>query len=52
VNGAAGVVVTVRGHPFAVLAFTVVDARIVEVHGYAEPERVARVAVSVLGPAA
>lgn len=31
VNGAAGVVVTVAGRPFAVMGFTVTEGRIVEI---------------------
>jgi hypothetical protein len=49
VNGAAGVVVTVRGRPFAVLGFTVTDGRIVEIDAIADPDRVRRIAASVLG---
>jgi RNA polymerase sigma-70 factor (ECF subfamily) len=49
VNGAAGVVVTVNGRPFAVLGFTVTDGRIVEIDAIADPERVRRIAVAVLG---
>ena len=48
VNGAAGAVITVRGRPIAILAFTVVDGRIVEIDGIADPERVQRVAAVVL----
>ena len=42
VNGAAGVVVIVRGQPFAVMAFTVSDGRIVEIDVLADPERLNR----------
>jgi RNA polymerase sigma-70 factor (ECF subfamily) len=49
VNGAAGVVVTVRGRPFAVMGFTVADGRIVEIDAIADPERVGRIAAAVLG---
>jgi RNA polymerase sigma factor (sigma-70 family) len=49
VNGAAGVVVTVDGRPFAVLGFTVTDGRIVEIDAIADPERVRRIAAAVLG---
>jgi RNA polymerase sigma factor (sigma-70 family) len=49
VNGAAGVVVTVGGRPFAVLGFTVAEGRIVEVDAIADPERVRRIAAAVLG---
>jgi RNA polymerase sigma-70 factor, ECF subfamily len=48
VNGAAGVVVTVKGRPFAVMGFTVAGGRIVEIDTIADPERVRRVAASVL----
>jgi RNA polymerase sigma factor (sigma-70 family) len=48
VNGAAGVVVTVGGRPFAVLGFTVAEGRIVEVDAIADPERVRRIAAAVL----
>jgi RNA polymerase sigma factor (sigma-70 family) len=48
VNGAAGVVVTVAGRPFAVLGFTVVEGKIVEIDAIADPDRVRRVAAAVL----
>jgi RNA polymerase sigma factor (sigma-70 family) len=48
VNGAAGVVITMRGRPYAVMAFTVTEARIVEIDVVADPERVRRVAAPVL----
>jgi RNA polymerase sigma factor (sigma-70 family) len=49
VNGAAGAVVTVGGRPFAVLGFTVVEGRIVEIDAIADPDRVRRIAAAVLG---
>jgi hypothetical protein len=49
VNGAAGVVVTVGGRPFAVMGFTVAEGRIVEIDAIADPERVRRIAAPVLG---
>ncbi len=49
VNGAAGVVVTVGGRPFAVLGFTVTEGRIVEIDAIADPDRVRRIAASVVG---
>jgi RNA polymerase sigma factor (sigma-70 family) len=49
VNGAAGVVVTVAGRPFAVLGFTVTRGRIVEIDAIADPERVRTIAAAVLG---
>jgi RNA polymerase sigma-70 factor (ECF subfamily) len=48
VNGAAGVVISMRGRPYAVMAFTVTEARIVEIDVVADPERVRRVAAPVL----
>ena len=45
VNGAAGVVVTVRGRPFAVMGFTVVAGKIVAIDAIADPERVRRIVV-------
>jgi RNA polymerase sigma-70 factor (ECF subfamily) len=48
VNGAAGAVVTVGGRPFAVMGFTVSGGRIVEIDAIADPERVRRIAASVL----
>jgi RNA polymerase sigma factor (sigma-70 family) len=50
VNGAAGVVVTVRDRPFAVMGFTVADGRVVEIDAIADPERVRRIAAAVLPP--
>ena len=49
VNGAAGVVVTVRGRPIAVMGFTVAGGRILEIDAIADPDRVARIAAAVLG---
>jgi RNA polymerase sigma factor (sigma-70 family) len=51
VNGSAGVVVTVNGRPFAVLGFTVTQGRIAEIDAIADPDRVRRVAATVLGGA-
>ena len=41
INGAAGVVVTVNGHPFSIISFTVVGGRIVAMDGIADPDRMA-----------
>jgi RNA polymerase sigma-70 factor (ECF subfamily) len=49
VNGAAGVVVTLNGQPHIVMAFTVVDGKVVELDIIADSERVRRVASAVLG---
>jgi RNA polymerase sigma factor (sigma-70 family) len=48
VNAAPGVVVTVRGRPFALMSFTVVEGKIVEIDTIADPERVRRIAAAVL----
>lgn len=48
VNGAAGAVITVGGRPFAVMGFTVNEGKIVEIDAIADPERVRKIAASVL----
>ena len=48
INGVAGVVITVRGRPFAVMGFTVTNRKIVEIDAIADPERVKRIAAAVL----
>ena len=48
VNGAAGLVVFTGDRPYAVLAFTVRNERIVEIDILADPERLARLDFSVL----
>ena len=48
VNGAAGVVVTVGGRPFAVLGFTVAAGKIVAIDAFGDPQRVRRIAAAVL----
>ena len=50
VNGAAGVVITLRGRPVALLGFTVADDKIVEIDAIGDPERVRRLSASVLEP--
>ncbi len=49
VNGAAGVVITRRGRPFVVMAFTVSDGKIMEIDAIGDRERVGRLAAAVLG---
>jgi RNA polymerase sigma factor (sigma-70 family) len=39
VNGAAGVIVSLRGRPMSVIGFTIVDGRIAEIDAIADPER-------------
>jgi RNA polymerase sigma factor (sigma-70 family) len=48
INGAAGVVITLGGQPHGVMAFTVVDDKVVELDIIADPERIRRVASAVL----
>jgi RNA polymerase sigma factor (sigma-70 family) len=48
VNGTVGTVITLNGQPFAVMAFTVVNGKIVEIDGIRDPDRVRRVAAAVL----
>jgi RNA polymerase sigma factor (sigma-70 family) len=44
VNGAAGVVVTMRGRPLTVMSFTVSDGKIVAIDSLADPDRVPLIA--------
>jgi hypothetical protein len=48
VNGAPGVVVTVKGRPYAVVGFTVAEGKILEIDAIADPQRVQRIAAAVL----
>jgi RNA polymerase sigma-70 factor (ECF subfamily) len=48
INGAAGVVITLGGQPHGVMAFTVVNDKVVELDIIADPERIRRVASAVL----
>jgi RNA polymerase sigma-70 factor (ECF subfamily) len=48
VNGVAGVVVAPQGRPFSVMAFTVVDGRIVAIDALSDPERLGRLDLSAL----
>ena len=49
VNGAPGAVVLPGGRPFAVLAFTVADGRIVEIDVLSDPQRLSAIDLSALG---
>jgi RNA polymerase sigma-70 factor (ECF subfamily) len=51
VDGAVGSLITLDGRPFAILAFTVVSDKIVEIYGIRDPDRVRRLAAAVLGEA-
>ncbi|MGC2191610.1 MAG: sigma-70 family RNA polymerase sigma factor [Candidatus Dormiibacterota bacterium] len=48
VNGAAGVILTIRGRPMTVVGFTVADGKIVEIDSIADPARVRRIVAAVL----
>jgi hypothetical protein len=48
VNGAAGVVVTMRGRTVAGIGFTITDGKIAEIDSIADPERVRRIAAAAL----
>ena len=47
VNGAAGVILTMDGHPVTVMGFTVVGGKIAEIDSIADPVRVSRIAATV-----
>ncbi|HET9423172.1 MAG TPA: sigma-70 family RNA polymerase sigma factor [Nocardioides sp.] len=49
VNGAAGVVIMVDGRPVSVMGFTVSGGRIVRIDVMADPERLVRLDLTVLG---
>jgi RNA polymerase sigma factor (sigma-70 family) len=49
INGTAGVVITLDGQPHGIMAFTVVNEKVVELDIIADPERIRRVASAVLG---
>jgi RNA polymerase sigma factor (sigma-70 family) len=49
VNGAAGVLVSLDGRPISLIGFTVANDRIVEIHSIADPERLARLQITVPG---
>ena len=47
VNGAAGAVVAPRGRLFSVMAFTVTDAKIVQIDALLDPERLQRLGLTI-----
>ena len=49
VNGVPGMVTTLNGEPFSVAAITISGGKIVEMDFLADPERLARLDLSVLG---
>jgi len=49
VNGAAGVVVAPRDRPFSVMAFTIAGGKIVAIDVLADPERLSRLDLTVIG---
>jgi RNA polymerase sigma factor (sigma-70 family) len=48
VNGAAGMIVMIKGEPFAVMGFTVVQDKIVEINVVLDPDRLARLDLALL----
>jgi RNA polymerase sigma-70 factor, ECF subfamily len=48
INGAAGAVVTPRGRPFSVMAFTVRNGKITAIDALSDPERMAELDLTVL----
>ena len=48
VNGTVGRVITIGGRPHSVLAFTIADGKIVAIDAIGDPERVSRIAATVL----
>jgi RNA polymerase sigma factor (sigma-70 family) len=48
VNGAAGVVATVRGRPITVISFTVAGGRIAEIDAIADPDRIRRITAAAV----
>jgi RNA polymerase sigma factor (sigma-70 family) len=46
VNGTAGAVTTIDGQPVSVIAFTIVDGKIVEIDALADPERLVQLDLS------
>ena len=49
VNGAAGMVAFLRGEPFSIAAITIRNGRIAEIDFLADPDRIARLDLTVLG---
>jgi RNA polymerase sigma factor (sigma-70 family) len=48
VNGAAGMIITMRGEPVTVMGFTIADGRIAEIDAIADPGRVHRITEGAL----
>jgi RNA polymerase sigma factor (sigma-70 family) len=49
VNGGTGVVVTIAGQPVSVMAFTVIENRVVQIDAVVDPDRLRELDLSVLG---
>jgi len=49
VNGAAGVIVVMRGRPFTIMGFTVREGKIVEIYVVADRARLRQLDLAVLG---
>jgi RNA polymerase sigma-70 factor (ECF subfamily) len=52
INGAAGVVITIKNRPFAIMSFTIADGKIVAIDALADQARVGPLAAGVLDHAA
>jgi RNA polymerase sigma factor (sigma-70 family) len=48
VNGAAGVIITLRGRPVTVMGFTILHGKIAEIDAIADPERLAAITATIL----
>lgn len=51
VNGSAGVVVMRRGQPFAIMGFTVIGSRIVDINVLSDPDRLRHIDLAVVSSA-
>jgi hypothetical protein len=48
VNGTAGVVIMSGGRPFAIMAFTISEDRIIEIDSIGDPDRVKKLTADLL----
>jgi RNA polymerase sigma-70 factor (ECF subfamily) len=49
VNGTAGAVIAPQGRPYAVMAFTITEARITAIDALVDPDRLAQLALALPG---
>lgn len=52
INGTAGVILTLRGRPFALMAFTISHGKILEIDSIGDPQRIQRLTAHILSPLA